>query len=165
MSNIQIQWISIISGFRIYIASGSDPIRFGIYRGFVKGSPVSNATLVGQSASTPSSTSLPFTSGVITAVAGQNLFFTTGEYMVLGFSSAGTTNIYFTSPTSNGVGIDILFSGPSNYVTSGFPTVLTSAQISSSLTIKVCVPVAVTPPGTGVIPPAMKYAVCPPPVR
>ena len=129
----------LISGFRVYITTGSDPLRVGIYRGFVKASPISNATLVGESLSTPASTSLPHTTGAIIPIVGQNLFFTTGEYMLLGFGSAGTTNGYLTSTTSTGIGVDVAFIGSANYVASGFLTTMTTSQQLSALTIKLCI--------------------------
>ena len=129
---------TIISGFRIYIATGSDNLRFGIYRGFIKGSPLSTATLVGQSAITPASTSLPLCSGAINPVIGQNLSFTTGEYMLIGFGSAGSTNIYLTSQNLTSLGVDIAFTSSTNYVVGGFLATMTTTQQSTPLAIKIC---------------------------
>jgi hypothetical protein len=129
---------TIISGFRVYISAGSDNLRVGIYRGFIKGTPISTATLVGQSVIIPASTSLPMTSGAITAVSGQNLSFTTGEYMLIGFGSAGSTNIYITSPLTTAISNDIAFIASANYVVSGFLATMTTVQQSAPLTIKIC---------------------------
>lgn len=129
---------TIISGFRVYISTGSDNLRIGIYRGFIKGTPLSTATLVGQSAITPTSTSLPMTSGAIIPVVGQNLSFTSGEYMTLGFCSAGITNVYLVSPVTAAVSYDIAFIASANYVAGGFLATMTTVQQSSTLTIKIC---------------------------
>ena len=127
-----------ISGFRVYISAGSDNLRVGIYRNFIKGTPISNATLVGQSTSTPARTSLPMCSGAIIPVVGQNLSFTTGEYMLIGFGSAGTTNVYLTSPSTTAISNDIAFIASANYVVNGFLSTMTTTQQSSTLTIKIC---------------------------
>ena len=129
---------TIISGFRVYISTGSDNLRVGIYRGFIKGTPISNATLVGQSSPTPASTSLPMTSGAIIPVVGQNLSFTTGEYMLIGFGSVGSTNVYLTSPLTTAISNDIAFIASANYVVSGFLPTMATAQQLSTLTIKIC---------------------------
>ena len=128
-----------ISGFSVWLGGGSDNIRVGIFRGFVKASPISTATLVGQSAVIAATSSLPYTTGTITAVALQNLSFASGEYMTLGFSSNGTTNSFFTSPTTTPpANSDIAFNGPVNYVNLGFTSTLQSSQQTSPLIYKVC---------------------------
>ena len=129
---------TIISGFRVYISTGSDNLRIGIYRNFIKATPISSSTLVGQSASTSAITSLPMCSGAIIPVVGQNLSFTTGEYMLIGFGSAGSTNVYLTSPLSTSLGNDIAFIASTNYVVSGFLPTMSSAQQLSALTLKIC---------------------------
>ena len=128
-----------ISGFSVWLGGGSDNIRVGIFRGFVKASPISTATLVGQSGIIAATSSLPYTTGTITAVALQNLSFASGEYMTLGFSSNGTTNSFFTSPTTTPpANSDIAFNGPVNYVNLGFTSTLQSSQQTSPLIYKVC---------------------------
>ena len=128
-----------ISGFSVWLGGGSDNIRVGIFRGFVKASPISTATLVGQSGVIAATSSLPYTTGTITAVALQNLSFASGEYMTLGFSSNGTTNSFFTSPTTTPpANSDIAFNGPVNYVNLGFTSTLQSSQQTSPLIYKVC---------------------------
>ena len=128
-----------ISGFSVWLGGGSDNIRVGIFRGFVKASPISTATLVGQSGIIAATSSLPYTTGTITAVALQNLSFASGEYMTLGFSSNGTTNSFFTSPTTTPpANSDIAFNGPVNYVNLGFTSILQSTQQTSPLIYKVC---------------------------
>ena len=135
---VRINRPSTINGFSTYVATGSDPVRVGIYRSFVRGSPLSNATLVGQSASTPSIIGLPFLSGAIIPVAGQSLNFNSGEYMVIGFSSQGTTNLYFTSSLATTANLDMAFYSLTYYVASGFPVSLTTSQQSSTLLNKIC---------------------------
>ncbi len=79
-------------------STGSDPIRFGVFRG-----QDTTATLVGQSsASTVSSTINSFT---ITAQTGQSLYFIAGEWMVIGVAVGGTTtNLYGSScPNNNNI--------------------------------------------------------------
>jgi hypothetical protein len=125
-----------ISGFKVLCSIGGDPIRVGIYRGAVDNAPLSNGTLVGQSTSTVTNSSYPYVSGVITAIAGQNLTFSAGEIMVIGFHSQGITNVFY-----NTVGIaslDIAFVGNFNAVAGGFTSPLTSVNQSATLTIRVC---------------------------
>ena len=60
--------------------------------------------------------------------------------MVIGFHSAGSTNVYNISfPLTGGTGSnDIAFTSSSNYVASGFPSSLTSTQQSAVLLNKIC---------------------------
>jgi hypothetical protein len=128
-----------ISGFSVWLGAGSDQIRVGIFRGFVKASPISTATLVGQSVPITPTTSLPYTTGPINVISGQSLSFASGEYMTLGFSSNGTTNSFLTSPTFAAPGnIDLAFNGPVNYVNLGFTSTLQSTQQTSGLIYKIC---------------------------
>jgi hypothetical protein len=135
---VRIQRPTIISGFSIYIGSGSDPVRFAVYRGWIRGSPLNNSIIAGTSLSTPASTGLPMLSGSITPVVGQNLSFTTGEYMIIAFSSNGSTNSFYASPTQGSPTVDIGFSSTSNFVSSGFPTTLNTTSQSAALTNKLC---------------------------
>lgn len=77
--------------------AGSDTVRIGIYRG-----QDLTAVLVGQSAGATVST---LNSVSIVAVSGQNLIFTTGEYMVIGVAVGGTTTNLFGSacPANNSI--------------------------------------------------------------
>ena len=115
-------------------------MRVAIYRNFIDSSPIQIATLVGQSASTPASaTSMPYTTNTITAVVGQNLNFLEGEYMVIGFGSQGTTNVFYTSPVNSITGLyDQAFISSSNYVAGGFPATINTATQFSSLLSKIC---------------------------
>jgi hypothetical protein len=134
---IRINRPTTINGFTIYNGSGSDPVRCAIYRNFVRGTPLNNATLIGQSALTSSATGLPYLTGAIVAVVGQNLNFTTGEYMIMAFGSAGATNTFFTS-ASTSANLDQAFISTTNYVASGFPATLTTSNQSASLLTKIC---------------------------
>ena len=137
---VRINRNTTINGFALYVGSGSDPMRVAIYRNFIDSSPIQIATLVGQSASTPASaTSMPYTTNTITAVVGQNLNFIEGEYMVIGFGSQGTTNVFYTSPVSVLTGLyDQAFISSSNYVAGGFPATINTATQFSSLLSKIC---------------------------
>ena len=77
-------------------------------------------------------------SGAIVAKSGQNLNFNSGEYMIIAFGSAGTTNVFFASPNTGTVNLDMAFISTANYVVSGYPTTFTTALQSSGLTSKIC---------------------------
>jgi hypothetical protein len=136
---VRINRATTINGFNIYISAGSDPVRCAIYRNFYRQSPSNIATLVGQSASTPAITSLPYISGAITAVALQNLNFAQGEYMIIAFASQGTTNAFWGS-TGYGVGnYDIAsLTSVTTYVANGFPSTLTYLSPTATLLNKIC---------------------------
>jgi hypothetical protein len=138
---VRIQRATIINGFNIYCSSGSDPIRCSVYRNFIRGFPSSNATLVGQSVSISTAlfTGLPFLSAPITAVSGQNLNFTAGEYMIIGFATQGGTNTFFSSAALGTHLLDMAFSSTTtSFVANGFPATLTTSSQSSSLLTKIC---------------------------
>ena len=124
-----------ISGFKVLMSTGGDPIRVGIYRNPVDSSPLSNGTLCGQSSSTATNSSYPYVSGVIIPVVGQNLSFTTGETMVIGFHSQGINNVFYSSAGVSS--LDVAFNGNFNAVAGGFTTPLTSSNQSSVLLIRV----------------------------
>jgi hypothetical protein len=117
--------------------NGGDYLRVAIYRNFVKGTPLNHSTLVGQSVQVLGSTGIPYTRSPIVAISGQNLNFTTGEYIVIGFSSSGITNTYLGSVIST-ANSDIAFISSTNYVLSGFPTTITTSTQNNTLTNKVC---------------------------
>lgn len=135
---VRINRPTIITGFSLYLSTGADPVRCAIYRNFIRASPVQNSTLVGQSASVPAATRLPYLSGDIIPVVGQNLSFDTGEYMIIGFGSQGTTNSFYSSTNTGITNPDIAFNSITNYVAGGFPTTLTAVQQSSNLPNKLC---------------------------
>jgi hypothetical protein len=126
-----------INGFSVYMNAGGDPLRVGIYRGFVKSIPLSNGILVGQSASVIGTSGLPYTRTAITAVSGQNLNFVSGEYMVIGFSSSGIANTYLASTAMIG-NYDMAFVSSSNYVSAGFPSPITTSTQFNTLANKIC---------------------------
>ena len=110
-------------------SGGSDSVRFGIYRGFLKAgvgtNPGLNMTLVGQSVSNILTVGLPFNRIPIVAVAGQNLSFVNGEYMTIAFHSSGTSNIYMGSPASGFLQVNLAFKTLTNFVSAGFPSSIT----------------------------------------
>jgi hypothetical protein len=57
--------------------------------------------------------------------------------MVIGFGSSGGINTYLSSPVQVGNN-DISFISSSNYVSSGFPTTLTTSTIFNTLANKIC---------------------------
>jgi hypothetical protein len=77
--------------------NGSDPIRFGIYRG-----ADTTATLVGETASiSAGSRNTGLNQVNITAVSGQNLTFSAGEPLVIAIASGGTTTYFNGCATPN----------------------------------------------------------------
>jgi hypothetical protein len=126
-----------INGFSVFMNAGGDPLRVAIYRNFVKGVPLNNATLCGQSLSVIGTAGLPYTRAPISAVIGQNLNFLAGEYMVIGFSSSGISNTYLGSTIMVGNN-DLAFISSSNYVASGFPSVISTSTIFNTLANKIC---------------------------
>ena len=126
-----------INGIQLYLSSGSDTFRCGIYRGYVKTGVSGSITLIGQTTDTAMTIGLPYMSKPITAIAGQSLTFAAGEYMTIAFHSSGSTAVYYQS-TALAVGnSDLMYSSTANYV-SGFPTTLTQTSISAAIVNKVC---------------------------
>jgi hypothetical protein len=125
-----------ISGFQVYTSnSSSDLMRVAIYRGYLT-TATGTITLCGQSAALTPSTSLPYTSGAITAMSGQNLTFAQGEYLTVALHSQGsTTNFVGFNALSNN---NLMYITTSNYAAGGFPATQTSVTVSSSLTTRVC---------------------------
>ena len=126
-----------INGFKVYVNTGSDNMRVGIYRGFVKASPASSAVLVGQSAVITPSTSLPYTSAPIVAVGIQNLNFSQNEYMCIAFHSSGITNQYLHSVTAV-ANFDLAFNANFNGASGSFTTPLTSTNQSATILSNIC---------------------------
>jgi hypothetical protein len=127
---------SLISGFTLFLNSGSDSFRMGIYRGYLKSNAGSNPgatiTLCGQSSGAGLTSSIPFNRVAITAVVGQTLSFAAGEYMTIAFHSNGGTNSYIASPASGTPFTELTYTTLANYVASpGFPATLGQASISS----------------------------------
>ena len=92
----------------------------------------------GESAVIPASTGFPYMSGAVVAKSGQNLNLNVGEYMIIGFSSSGTTNMFCSSPANTTLSLDMAFNGSAYYVTNGFLTPMTTALQLSGLTTKMC---------------------------
>ena len=95
-------------------------MRCAIYRGYLKSGVSGSITLLGQTSDTSVTSGLPYMRKSITAVTGQNLSFSAGEYMTIGFHSSGTTSVYYQNNTSTG-NTDLAYTSSSNYV-SGFPS-------------------------------------------
>lgn len=141
-----IPYNTTISGFTIYTPSGSDLFRVGIYRGALRLSSSGTITLVGQSATgTPGSITqpgvlpaIPFTHRAITVVSGQSLSFLKGDLITFGFHSTGITSTYYGSPIMGTTIQELAFQATANYQASGFPSTLSSSNISTALTQKLC---------------------------
>ena len=127
----------LISGFTVYLDQGSDIFRMGIYRGnLVSGSP--NIILCGQSAGGILNATTVFNRVTITAVSGQNLSFTSGEYMTIAFHSQGSTNVFIGSPNSGTNWTDLVWTSSANYASSGFPATLGSLSATGSTLSRPC---------------------------
>ena len=138
-------YATLINGItNIYVdGGGSDTCHFGIYRGYLKAGAVTNPglniTLVGQStASLSLTTGLPFNRVHITAVSGQNLNFTSGEYITIAFHTSGISNTFLSSPTAGSSFTNLCFTTTSNHATTTFPATVTNSAISSASTQRLC---------------------------
>ena len=135
-----------ISGFSIYLPSGSDTFCIGIYRGALLSSNSGNIVLVGKSASgTPSnitqtngSSTFPFTRRAIVAETGQNLSFASGEMMTIGFHSSGSTTNYYATATLASTSLALAYNANANYSSGNFPSTLSQSSIISVLSYRLC---------------------------
>ena len=128
-----------ITGIQVVLSGGgSDTVRCGIYRGYVKSGVSGSITLVGQTASTTYLPGLPYNRKTIVPEVGQNLNFTAGEYMTIGFHSNGSTNTYYQSAPISAGNTDIMYITSANYASAGFPSTLTQSSIFTTLLNKVC---------------------------
>jgi hypothetical protein len=127
-----------INGFSTYVSTGSDTMRVGIYRGYLRASTSDVITLVGQSAAGVVNAGLPYTRRSISVTSGQSLTFTPGEYMTIAFHSSGTTSSFLASPVMGSQLTDVSYNSSVNYTTTGFPTTLLSTSINSSNIQKPC---------------------------
>ena len=128
-----------ISGIQVVLSGGgSDTVRTGIYRGYVKSGVSGSITLVGQTTSTTYSLGLPYNRKTIVAEVGQNLNFAVGEYMTIAFHSSGISNGYYINGVLPAGNTDIMYITSNNYVSAGFPATLTQSSISSTLLNRVC---------------------------
>lgn len=136
---ILISRATIISGVQFYLSSGADPMRVGIYRGYLKSGVSGIITLVGQTTNTSVVAGLPYIRKTITAETGQNLNFGIGEYMTIAFHSSGTTSVYMQSATLSVGNSDLMYNSSSNYVASpGFPSTLNQTTILGTVVSKIC---------------------------
>jgi hypothetical protein len=127
---------TIISGFTVYLDSGSDIFRMGIFRGNnIAGQTI---TLCGQSTGAVLNDTTVFNRRAITAVAGQNLTFSAGEYMTVAFHSQGSTNVFLGSAVSGVVLVELTWQSNTNYASAGFPATLNSTAILSGFTARPC---------------------------
>jgi len=128
-----------ISGIQLVLSGGgSDAVRIGIYRGYVKSGVSGSITLVGQTTNTTFLPSLPYNRKTIIAEVGQNLNFAVGEYMTIAFHSNGSTNTYYQNGALSAGNTDIMYNTLANYASAGFPATLTQSSVSSVLLNKVC---------------------------
>ena len=127
-----------ISGIQLYLSAGSDLFRVGIYRGYLKSAVSGSITLVGQSTDTTMVAGLPYMRKAITAISGQNLNFSTGEYMTIAFHSQGTSSVFYQSAPLSVGNTDLCYSSSANYASAGFPSTLTQSSILSTLLYRTC---------------------------
>jgi hypothetical protein len=127
-----------ISGIQVYLASGADPMRCAIYRGYVKSGVSGSITLVGQTTNTAVTAGLPYTSMAITPISGQSLTFAAGEYITIAFHSAGSSNVFYQSTPLLVGNREFLFSSIINYTISGFPSLLTETSVLGAPLSKIC---------------------------
>ena len=129
---------TIINGIQIYLSSGSDITRCGIYRGYLISSVSGSIQLVGQSSDTSMVSGLPYMRKTIFAIPGQNLNFAKSEYMTIAIHSQGTTNVFYqNTPLSIG-NTNLMYNSTSNYASSGFPSTLNQSSILGTIVSKIC---------------------------
>ncbi len=121
----------IISGFTVYLDSGSDLFRMGIYRGSLV--PGTTITLCGQSARGSLNATTVFNRFPFTQVVGQILSFASGDYMTIAFHSQGSTNMFLGSPVATSISVELAWNSTANYASAGFPATLTSTAILGTL--------------------------------
>ena len=140
-----------ITGLSMYVASGSDSFRVGIYRNAIKsgaayssaGTPSTTINLCGQDAggspTVGAINNLPhYLRRAFTVQAGQNLSFIAGEFMTIAFHSSGSGNYYLGLVNSTHGSTDVAYSSVSNYATAGFPATLSQSHVSSAVGIQIC---------------------------
>jgi hypothetical protein len=127
---------TLISGFSLYLDQGSDVFRMGIYRGKV--STGGSMTLCGQSGGGALPTIDIYARVPITAVSGQNLTFSNGEYMTIAFHSQGSTNVFLTGQTTVATWVELGYNSNTNYAAAGFPATLTSTSVLGAIPNRPC---------------------------
>jgi hypothetical protein len=136
-------YATTINGIMMYVdGGGGDTCHFGIYRGYLRAgvgtNPGLNMTLVGQSASSTILTvGLPYNRVAITAVSGQNLHFTTGEYLTIAFHTSGINNTFLSSGTGFS-SVGLCYTTLTNYATTTFPATINNSSISTVSTQRIC---------------------------
>jgi hypothetical protein len=135
---VKINQATTINGFSTYVREGSDIMRVGIYKGYLRASTSSDEIiLVGESAAGPPENSgLPYIRRAIAVVDDQSLTFNPEDYMTIAFHSLGESSVFVASP--NIVDTNISYSTNVNYATAGFPDTLSSTSVTSGNTPKVC---------------------------
>ena len=130
---------TIINGIQFYSVNGQDPMRCGIYRGYISQTTGDTAVLVGQTNNDSNTTGLPYTKKDIIPV-GREIFFTTGECMMIAFHTNGTKSAYYQNQPLLEGNTEIMFSGTRNYVEGeeGFKPTLDGTEIESPILTKIC---------------------------
>ncbi len=109
----------------------------GIYRrNLVAGSP--NITLCGQSVGALLNATTVFNRVAITAISGQNVSFTSGEYITIAFHSQGSTNVILGSPASATLLVELAWISSANFASAGFPTTLGSLAVLGGTLARPC---------------------------
>ena len=134
---VQLNQATLISGFNVYLDSGSDVFRMGIYRGKVSAGGTT-MTLCGQSAGGALPTIDIYARVAITAVVGQNLSFASGEYMTIAFHSQGSTNVFLTGQVTTGTWVELGYNSTANYAAAGFPATLNSTSVLGAIPNRPC---------------------------
>ena len=128
-------WITgstTLANVNLYMTSGSDTMRVGVYRGKTANS--ATTVLCGQTASVIP-TGANYYQWPLTVVGGQNLSFT-NEFVTIGFHSNGSTNVFLQGPASI-ADPSLNYNNSSNYVASGFPSTLASVAVLSNITTRI----------------------------
>lgn len=79
---------------------------------------------------------MTFTRRAITAQVGQNLSFSAGEFITIAFHSAGSTNVYWASPTTVTVQ-DLMYT--TTAISVSFPATLITSNVLGTLTNRICI--------------------------
>ena len=131
---------TLISGLSIYLDSGSDNFRMGIFRGCINGLTSASMTLCGQTAGgvLPINSTTVFHRVPITAVNGQNLTFANGEYMTIAFHSQGSTNVFLTGQGTTATWVELGYNTTTNYAAAGFPATISPSSILGGIPQRPC---------------------------
>jgi hypothetical protein len=140
-----------ITGLSMYVVSGADSFRMGIYRNAIKtgaayssaGSPSTTINLCGQDAGggplVGAINHLPnYIRRAFVVQAGQNLSFIAGEFMTIAFHSSGSGNVYLGLAGSSHAAVDVAYSTTANYASAGFPLTLSQSHVSAAVGVQVC---------------------------